>query len=173
MPSFKQTYGIKAAMTSAVDLLKSRVKAKQATVEKQWDEEAQITGVGGELRQVFSNLVANSLDAIEERGTIKLRVYKSAFLKDGRICVRVTVADDGKGITTNDLPHLFEPFFTTKGTVGTGLGLWVSKQIIDNHGGSIRVRSRTEGVRRGTVFSVVVPVEHEVLAGRSHAAGSA
>ncbi len=150
---------VNAVLDSAVDLLKSKVKAKRATVEKQWDEEVRITGVGGELRQVFSNLVANSLDAIDEHGTIKLRVSRGAFSRNGRLYVRVTVADDGKGITADALSHLFEPFFTTKGAVGTGLGLWVSKQIIDNHGGSIRVRSRTEGVRRGTVFSVVVPVE--------------
>jgi signal transduction histidine kinase len=67
---------------------------------------------------------------------------------------------------------LFEPFFTTKGAVGTGLGLWVSKQIVDNHGGSIRVRSSTEGIRRGTVFSVVVPVEPVAAAARSHATGA-
>jgi PAS domain S-box-containing protein len=163
---------VNAVLDSAVDLLKSKVKAKQATVEKQWDEEIQITGVGGELRQVFSNLVANSLDAIEEHGTIKLRVSRNAFSSNGHRYVRVTVADDGKGIAADALPHLFEPFFTTKGAVGTGLGLWVSKQIIDNHGGSIRVRSSTEGIRRGTVFSVVVPVEPIAAAARGHVAGA-
>jgi signal transduction histidine kinase len=101
-----------------------------------------------------------------------LRVSKSAFSRNGRPYVRVTVADDGKGITADALPHLFEPFFTTKGAVGTGLGLWVSKQIIDNHGGTIRVRSSSEGIRRGTVFSVVVPVEPVVAAARSQAAGA-
>ena len=126
------------------------------------------------MRQAFSNLLSNSLDALDENGgTIKLRVSKSAFSKNGRPCVRVTVADDGKCVSEDALPHLFEPFFTTKGAVGTGLGLWVSKQIIDNHGGSIRVRSNTTGARRGTVFSVVVPVEPEVLAVRGQAAGSA
>jgi PAS domain S-box-containing protein len=164
---------VNAVLDSAVDLLKSRVKAKQATIEKQWDKEVRITGVGGELRQVFSNLVANSLDAIDEHGTIKLRVSKGVFSRNGRLYVRVTIADDGKGITADALSHLFEPFFTTKGTVGTGLGLWVSKQIIDNHGGSIRVRSRTEGARRGTVFSVIVPVEPVMPVARSRAAGSA
>jgi PAS domain S-box-containing protein len=164
---------VNGVLDSALDLLKSRVKAKQATVEKQWDEEIQITAVGGELRQVFSNLVANSLDAIEEHGTIKLRISRVASFKNGRRSVRVTIADDGKGITADAMSHLFEPFFTTKGAVGTGLGLWVSKQIIDNHGGTIRVRSRSEGSRRGTVFSVVVPVNPVALAARSHAAGSA
>jgi signal transduction histidine kinase len=71
--------------------------------------------------------------------------------------VRITVADNGSGIEPAALSHLFEPFFTTKDTAGTGLGLWVSKQIIDKHGGSIRVRSRTSGARRGTTFSLVLP----------------
>ena len=164
---------VNAVLDSTIDLLKNKVKAKRATVDKQWHEEIKITGVGGELRQVFSNLMANSLDAIEDNGTIKLRISRSAFSSNGRPHVRVTVADDGKGISADALPRLFEPFFTTKGAVGTGLGLWVSKQIINNHGGSIRVRSNTAGIRRGTVFSVVVPVEPAVLAARGHAAGSA
>jgi signal transduction histidine kinase len=73
--------------------------------------------------------------------------------------VRVTVADNGRGIDPSLRSHIFEPFFTTKGTIGTGLGLWVSKQIIDKHGGSIRMRSSTDGARRGTVFSIFLPIE--------------
>jgi len=69
------------------------------------------------------------------------------------------VADNGKGISAASREHIFEPFFTTKGTVGTGLGLWVAKEIMDKHSGSIRMRSSTEGTHRGTVFSVVLPVE--------------
>ena len=164
---------VNGLLDSAVDLLKSKVKAKQARIEKQWREEIQITAIGGELRQVFSNLVANSLDAIEAHGTIKVRISRGASLENGCHNVRVTIADDGKGIAADTFPHLFEPFFTTKGTVGTGLGLWVSKQIIDNHGGTIRVRSRNEGAHRGTVFSVVVPIQPAALAAKSQAAGSA
>jgi signal transduction histidine kinase len=71
--------------------------------------------------------------------------------------VRITVADNGKGIPPDTREHIFEPFVTTKGTVGTGLGLWVSQQIIDKHRGTIRVRSRSDGLPRGTTFSIVLP----------------
>ena len=143
---------IGAVLDSAIDLQKSKINAKHAIVDKQWDGDVQISAVAGELRQVFSNLLSNSLDAIEERGTVKLRV--SAHNRH----VRITVADNGKGIAPSTRQRIFEPFFTTKDTYGTGLGLWVSQQIIEKHGGSILVRSNTDGVRRGTTFSVVLPV---------------
>jgi signal transduction histidine kinase len=69
------------------------------------------------------------------------------------------VADNGKGIGAATLPRIFEPLFTTKVGTGSGLGLWVSKQLIDKHGGSIRVRTRTYGEHRGTVFSIFLPAE--------------
>ena len=153
---------VNAVLESAVDLLKSRIKTKRAVIEKQWDKDVEVTAVAGELRQVFSNLLANSLDAIDEKGLIKLRVSTGAAVNDGHRCVRITVADNGKGISASLRQHIFEPFFTTKGTVGTGLGLWVSKQIIDKHGGTIRVRSGSNGARRGAVFSIVLPIEPAV-----------
>jgi PAS domain S-box-containing protein len=161
---------VQAVLESALDLLKSRIRAKQATIEKQWDAEVEITAVAGELRQVFSNLLANSLDAIADKGTITLRVFAAKAAKDGRQCVRVTIMDNGRGIGAGARQHIFEPFFTTKGTIGTGLGLWVSKQIIDKHEGTIRMRSRTHGVHRGTVCSVVLPVELTATV-RSQSAG--
>jgi len=149
---------VNAVLDSAVDLLKSKITAKLAVIEKQWDGDLEVTAVPGELRQVFSNLLANSLDAIDEKGTIKLRVSSGGAFNNGQRCVRITVADNGKGISASSRSHLFEPLYTTKGTVGTGLGLWVSKQIVDKHGGTIRMHSRTDGARRGTAFSVVLPV---------------
>jgi len=143
-------------LESAVELLKSRVMAKSATIEKDWDGDVQITAVAGELRQVFSNLLANSLDAIPEQGVIKIRVSTGTALR-GEPYVRITMADNGAGIGEHMRSNLFQPFFTTKGTVGTGLGLWVSKQIVDKHGGTIHVRSCAVGAHTGTVFSVVLP----------------
>jgi signal transduction histidine kinase len=113
--------------------------------------------VAGELRQVFANLLANSLDAIDDGGTVKLRVSKGPDFDDGHRSVQVVVADNGKGISESSQEHIFEPFFTTKGTVGTGLGLWVTKQIIEKHQGTIGVRSCTDGPHRGTVFTVMLP----------------
>lgn len=152
---------VDAVLESAADLLRKRVEAKHAMVKKQWDSGIQVMAVAGELRQVFSNLLANSLDAIEDRGTIALRVSRCIAFKSGRRCLRVTVADNGKGVDANLRQRIFEPFYTTKGMTGTGLGLWVSKQIIEKHRGSIRMRSSTDSAHRGTTFSIVIPVDAE------------
>jgi signal transduction histidine kinase len=157
-------------MESAVDLLKSKIAAKRAVIEREWDGDVEITAVAGELRQVFSNLLANSLDAIDEGGTIKLRVSAGTASGKGHRCVRVTIADNGKGIPASSRKHLFEPFFTTKGTIGTGLGLWVSKRIVGHHGGSIQMRSNASGSQRGTIFSIVLPIEPASPAERTQSA---
>ena len=161
---------VNAVLESAVDLLKNKIEAKRAVIEKEWDGDVEITAVAGELRQVFSNLLANSLDAIDEGGTIRLRVSASTAPKTGYRCVRVTIADNGKGIPVSLQKHIFEPFFTTKGTIGTGLGLWVSKRIVGNHGGTIRMRSTTSGSHTGAVFSVVLPIEPALPAERTQSA---
>jgi PAS domain S-box-containing protein len=146
-------------MESAVDLLKSKIKAKHARIEKQWDRDVQISAVSGELRQVFCNLLFNSLDAIDHKGTVALRISMSSGIKNAHPHVRVTIADNGKGITAAARSHIFEPFFTTKGTVGTGLGLWVTKQIISKHGGNVRMRSSTSAGCSGTVFCIFLPIQ--------------
>ena len=110
----------------------------------------EIAAMDGELRQVFSNFVLNSLHAITENGKVTLRASVSRDPLHGNRRIRITVSDNGSGIAEATLPQIFEPFFTTKGAVGNGLGLWVSKQIIDKHGGSLRVRSCTRGAHRGT-----------------------
>jgi signal transduction histidine kinase len=152
---------VSAVLDSTLELLKSKIKAKHAVIEKRWDGELSINAVAGELRQVFSNFVSNSLDALESHGAIKLRLSKHTALHNGRRCVRVTIADNGKGISASSLSHIFEPFYTTKGAVGTGLGLWVSKQIVDKHAGKIRVRSSTREGQSGTVICVMLPFENE------------
>jgi PAS domain S-box-containing protein len=164
---------IQTVLESAIEWLASKIKQKQAVLERQWTGNVEIVAVGGELRQVFSNLLANSLDAIDENGTIRLRVSSGTAFKNGRRYVRVTLADNGKGIVANLRQHIFEPFFTTKGSIGTGLGLWVSKEIVDKHGGTIQVRSSTNPAHRGTVFSVVLPVEPAAAPHGHSAAGGA
>jgi signal transduction histidine kinase len=160
-------------LDSTVDLLQSRIHAKQTTIEKQYDGSLQLTAVAGELRQVVSNLLANSLDAVDENGTIKLRA-SYARCPDGRRCLRLTVADNGKGIDPANRSQIFEALFTTKDLTGTGLGLWVTKQLVEKHGGSIRVRSATRGQRHGTTISITLPAEWETTApkARTQAAGS-
>jgi PAS domain S-box-containing protein len=108
-------------------------------------------GNPGEFRQVLSNLIANSLDACTAGDAICVRVRPAM---DG---VRIVVADTGCGIHPENLDRIFEPFFTTKKDTGTGLGLWVSRELIEKHGGRLAVRSSVSGRRTGTLFSLSLP----------------
>jgi len=150
---------VSAVLDSVLYLLHRKIKDKRIAVEKRCAEGTQVSAVAGELRQVLSNLLANSLDALDRAGTIKIRVSSSRSIHHGQSYVRVTVADNGSGIDDATLPRIFEPLFTTKEATGSGLGLWVSKQLIEKHGGSIRVHSSSRGPRRGTVFSIFLPAE--------------
>ena len=149
---------INAILDSAVDLLSGKVKLSRAIVKKEYDGDRQVQAVSGELRQVFSNLLANSLEAIDPGGTIRLRICTSRCTRTGQDRIRVTIADNGKGIDSTTRPRIFEPLFTTRESTGSGLGLWISKQLVEKHGGSIRVRSRTAQPGRGTVISIMLPV---------------
>ncbi len=153
------TFSVDTLLDSALGLLKNRINVRSITIERQSDEDLNITGVFGELRQVFVNLISNSLDVLDKNGTIKLRTSLSTSLRDGRQRVRITVADNGKGIGVLQLTRVFEPFFTTKGELGTGLGLWVTKQLVEKHGGAIQVRSCTKSPHVGTVFSITLPTD--------------
>jgi PAS domain S-box-containing protein len=148
-----------ALIDSVVNLLQAKIKSNRATVQQQCDGQLQVMGIAGELRQVLANLLANSLDAIGPDCRIVLRASASVDPNNGRQRIRVTVADGGHGMGAATMKQIFDPFFTTKGTVGTGLGLWVCKQLIEKNGGSIQVRSNTGGARRGTTFSIVLPGE--------------
>ena len=150
--------GVDVVLESAIDLMKSKIKTKGAVIENDSDGAVEVNAVAGELRQVFANLLANSLDAIDDGGRVRLHVCQGPNFEDGHSSVQVVVADNGKGISESSQHHIFEPFFTTKGTVGTGLGLWVTKQIIEKHHGTIGMSSCTKGPNRGTVFTVVLPV---------------
>jgi signal transduction histidine kinase len=154
--SASTTFLVVTLLYSVIDLLQAKMVSTQVVVENQCDDLLQITAVFGELRQVIANLVLNSLDALGEDGRVTLRATRSQSPLDGSSRIRITVADNGQGISAETLPRIFEPFFTSKGATGNGLGLWVGKQIIEKHGGSISVRSRT-CEPHGTTFSIVLP----------------
>jgi two-component system NtrC family sensor kinase len=153
------TFPLAPLLGSVVDLLKSKIQSRLAIVEKECDAELQMTAMQGEVRQVISNLLLNSLDSIDSAGRVVLRASISTSPIDRSQRVKITVSDNGQGIGKSVLPQIFEAFFTTKGAVGNGLGLWVSKQIVDKHGGSIQFRTSTVGQQRGTTFSVILPVD--------------
>jgi len=155
--SVPTTFLVVTLLNSVIDLLQAKMVSTQVIMERQCDDLLQITAIFGELRQVISNLMLNSLDALGEGGRVTLRASRSRNPSDGSSRIRITIADDGHGISAATSPRIFEPFFTTKGATGNGLGLWVCKQILEKHGGAIRVRSRTSEPH-GTTFSIVLPV---------------
>jgi signal transduction histidine kinase len=114
-----------------------------------------IDAVVGEFRQVIANIFQNALEAVPFGGNIHIRV--STVRGNPVNAIRVTVADDGPGIDSTDLRRIFDPFFTTKKDLGTGLGLWVSKGIVEKHCGTLKVRSNTNPGKSWTVFSVLWP----------------
>jgi PAS domain S-box-containing protein len=112
----------------------------------------------GEIRQVLANILSNSLDAVEHGGQIRIRISAAEQRAGGVPSVLITVADSGPGIPHAIRSRLFEPFFTTKKDVGTGLGLWVSRNIIQKHGGHIRFKSSVQPGRSWTAFSILLPL---------------
>ena len=112
------------------------------------------------LRQVFANIAGNALEAMEATGGG--RIVVRARIRNG--CAVVTIADSGHGIPQENFASIFEPFFTTKGERGTGLGLWVTRGIIEEHGGTLQLRSITRGPRRGTTMRVTLPVTETPVA---------
>ena len=141
-------------------LYQRRLQSVGAQLETKFKSTGMLQGVSGELRQVFTNLIANAIDALETSGTrLIVRAHDSSdWGRSERQGIRIVVADDGPGMSRDILQRLFQPFYTTKGQKGTGVGLWVSRGIISKHGGWIRVKSAT-GARHGTCFVVFLPLE--------------
>ena len=145
-----------ALVHSLVELHGHKIRKKKITLETEFLTDAEVTGIETDIRQVLWNLLGNALDAVPLGGKIKVRV-SDALTQVGPPGVRITVADNGTGITITNLPHLFEPFFTTKPS-GNGLGLWVISEILKRQGGKIWVRSRSRPKgHTGAVFSVFLP----------------
>ncbi len=134
----------------------ARIEKAQITVHKEYAAVEELQAFPSELRQVFSNLILNSIEAIPGTGNIFIRV-RHAHGADGSDGIRVTVADDGRGIPKENMSRIFEPFFSTKHSKGTGLGLWVSQGIVQKHQGKLRVRSRIDKPKHGTCCTVFLP----------------
>jgi PAS domain S-box-containing protein len=153
---------VSSTLEEVLQLYAVKITTKKIAMQKELDENCEISGFAGELRQLFSNLIVNAVDAMPPGGRLRLRVSRAQERSGNqRAGVRVICADNGSGIPEADRARIFEPFFTTKKDSGTGLGLWLSDGIVRKHGGQIKVRSCTQNGRNGTVFSVFLP-EHVV-----------
>jgi PAS domain S-box-containing protein len=143
-------------LDEALTAYEPRLAKSNIVVHKRYGNVSAIPAFPSELRQVFSNLVLNALEAVGENGQISVRVRQIEH-DEKRMGIRITVADNGAGILAENMPRIFEPFFSTKDSKGTGLGLWVSQGIVQKHGGNIRVRSSMHAQHHGTCFMILLP----------------
>lgn len=144
---------------SLAAMLSPKISNKRVDLAIEDDGDPEVFIAAGEIRQLFSNLLSNSLDAVGQGGRIRVRISEVREWSNSRAPgMRVTIADSGCGIPKELHPRLFEPFFTTKKEIGTGLGLWVCQRIVEKHRGRIHFRSSTRPGRSGTVVSVFLPL---------------
>jgi PAS domain S-box-containing protein len=141
---------------SVLRLYSNKLSSKNIKVEQDFGQCPPMLGVPGELKQVISNLVSNAVDAVSANGKIFVRLQGVENHNGGRI--QLVIEDDGPGIAPEHRAQIFEPFFTTKKEIGTGLGLWVTKEIIERHGGTITVSSHDgNGSAPGASFVIDLP----------------
>ena len=142
-------------LNSAVSLFTAKLRNQDIKATIECNPHCEATFVMGEIRQVLVNLIANAIDAMPRGGGLLVRGLARPHPRTSMPGLHITVADHGDGISPQALPRLFEPFFTTKGNTGTGLGLWLTKDIIDRHQGFIRMRNHHHP--HGAVFSFWIP----------------
>jgi PAS domain S-box-containing protein len=146
---------IPTLVESVLTLYSNKLQVKQIQVQLALEACPPITGLAGEIQQLVSNIISNAIDAVPISGTLKINA--SAVKLAGGGSIRLKIEDDGPGIAPENLKRIFEPFFTTKKDVGTGLGLWVCKEIAERHGGSVQVESKNANGAKGAIFTVLLP----------------
>jgi PAS domain S-box-containing protein len=140
---------------NVLKLYSNKLKAKNIHVEREFSECPPVQGLAGELTQAVSNLISNAADAVAFDGVIRIEI--SVIQESHGEWIRLVIEDDGPGISAHLKERIFEPFFTTKIDVGTGLGLWVTKEIVHRHGGTISVERLADAELTGAVFSILLP----------------
>ncbi|HLI78208.1 MAG TPA: HAMP domain-containing sensor histidine kinase [Acidobacteriaceae bacterium] len=143
-------------------LFTARLRERKITVRRQYDSAGWMLAYPGELRQAFVNLIANAIDAMPSGGQLTLRVRERGGASP-HLCL--SIADSGKGISREVMNHLGELFLTTKGESGTGIGLWVTRRILQKHDGGLRVYSSQRAGRSGSVFTLCFPPPHARFTG--------
>jgi protein-histidine pros-kinase len=138
-------------LDASLESFHRQIEQTRVEIERHYDSDEIIDVTPGELRQVFTNVISNALDAMPQGGCLNLQVFAEG--QD----VKVIFSDTGTGIKKEKLDEIFEPFVTTKGEKGLGIGLWISRNIVEKLGGTIHVRSSTEDVGHGTIFTISLP----------------
>ncbi|MBB5338326.1 PAS domain-containing sensor histidine kinase [Tunturiibacter gelidoferens] len=145
---------LKEIALHAITIYEPRCKASSIEIRTALDSSAKIVLRRGEMMQVISNLIANSIYAMPAGGVLSVSVEDAKRSTDGMI---LTVQDDGVGIAPEHLPRVFDAFFTTRSTVGTGIGLFVAKQFVEGHGGQIEIESSDAPENHGTTIRIFLP----------------
>jgi len=146
-----QAINLAGVAEAALRIHQRTIEAKRVHLVKELPEKLVAEVFTGEILQVVSNVIVNALDALPTGGTLRLRLRKR------RGEVQFVIADNGHGIPREHAGNIFQPFFTTKGERGTGLGLALSKNIVERHRGKIRVRSSIQPGKSGTIFTISLP----------------
>ena len=145
---------VQGLLEKVLAVYQGKLKSAGIAIECRFDSHPPLVASSGELIQIFSNLIANAIDAMPRGGVLRIQT-KRRLDPDG---VEIQVADNGIGVPKEHLHKVFEPFFTTKGSLGTGIGLWVVKQLVEKAGGQVTLTSKTERASRGTTVSIVLPL---------------
>lgn len=147
-----------ALLASVLELHKAKLDRHYVSASTRNDDEATAVIHPEQMRQVFSNLVLNAIDAMPKGGKVFAKISKiQEWCGKGRSGVRITIADTGTGIAKDILSRVREPFFTTKGARGNGMGLAVVQEIVAHHQGRMKIRSSTRSGKSGSVFSIFIP----------------
>lgn len=149
---------MREVVDAVLEIYSNKLKSKDVRIVRNFGDYPHIHAATGEMRQVISNLLVNAVDAVNDGGTVTITL--GGTVNAGQNMLHLLVEDDGPGIPPEYKPHMFEPFITTKKDVGTGLGLWLSKEIVERYNGTIEVVPRANG-RRGAAFSILLPASQD------------
>lgn len=149
-------------LDNVVELQQRPISVNQINLVKKYISPGIVSGFPGELRQVFLNLISNAIQAMPSGGTLRLRVADATDYDSQRKGIAISISDTGAGIRPEDAKRLFQPFFTTKAAKGTGLGLWISRGIVQKYEGRITFRSLRSSGGSCTCFRVFLPLTHEL-----------
>jgi PAS domain S-box-containing protein len=141
---------------TVLTVYRAKLLSAGVSVDRSFNDLQKVVVSKGELLQVFSNITANAIEAMPNGGVLSISVRKLMSASgDG---IQTIIRDNGRGIEKEHLEKVFEPFFTTKGNLGTGIGLWVAKQLVEKRGGQISIASTTEAGNSGSTVTIFIPL---------------
>ncbi|MEG9434728.1 PAS domain S-box protein [Edaphobacter sp. HDX4] len=155
-----QAINLSDLIDSVLDVYSARLSARGVTIERRERTTQSIVCMESEIRQVLNNLVSNAMDALRgHHGRLLIRTREATEWRSNVKGIAISVSDTGSGIDPSEIQSIYKAFYTTKGLRGTGLGLWISSEIVDRHQGRLLVRSSQRESRSGTTFTLFLPFQ--------------